>query len=59
MRIVSWQTILMKYLALFFSKIGKDVKIFLSAAVVIGILRVKSTTRSMSLTHKAPSIICN
>ena len=39
MRIVCWQTILMKYHTLFYWKIGKDVAKF--AAVVIGALRVK------------------
>ena len=37
MGIVCWQTILLKYHTLFFSKIGKDLS---SAAVVIGALRV-------------------
>ena len=40
MRIVCWQTILMKYHALFFSKLRKDVAKLSSAAVVIGALRV-------------------
>ena len=39
MRIVCWQTILIKYHALFSSKIGKDAAKLLSAAVVIGALR--------------------
>ena len=39
--IVCWQTILMKYHTLFFSKIKKDVKNLSPAAVVIGALRVK------------------
>ena len=39
MKIVCWQTILMKYHILFFSKIKKDVNLS-SAAVVIGALRV-------------------
>ena len=42
MRIVCWQTILMKYHSLLFSKIKKDVAKFASAAVVIGSLRVNS-----------------
>ena len=42
MRIVCWQTILMKYHTLFFSKIRKDVQNLSSAAVVIGALRVKN-----------------
>ena len=43
MRIVCWQTIVMKYHTLFFSKIRKDVeKKMWFAAVVIGALRVKS-----------------
>ena len=41
MRIVCWQTILMKYHDLFFRKFGKMVKNLLSAAVMIGALRVK------------------
>ena len=41
MRIVCWQTILMKYHSLFLSKIRRDVAKFVSAAVVIGALRVK------------------
>ena len=46
MGIVCWQTILMKYHTLFFSKIGKVLQILSSAAVVIGALRVKKSTRS-------------
>ena len=41
MRIVCWQTILMKY-TLLLSKIGENVANLLSAAVVIGILRINS-----------------
>ena len=40
MRIVCWQTILMKHHTLFFSKIGKMSVNLSSAAVVIGALRV-------------------
>ena len=40
MRIVCWQTILMKYHTLFFSKNRKYVANLSSAAVVIGVLRV-------------------
>ena len=40
MRIVCWQTILMKYQTFFFSKIRKDVGILSSAAVLIGALGV-------------------
>ena len=40
MRIVFWQTILIKYHT-FFSKKGKVLQILSSAAVVIGALRVK------------------
>ena len=40
MRIVCWQTILMKYYALFFSKIKKDVTNLSSATVKIAPLRV-------------------
>ena len=38
MRIVCWQTILMKYHTLLFSKIRKDAQNLSSAAVVIGAL---------------------
>ena len=41
MRIVCWQTILMKYHTLFFRKLGKMSQNLSSAAVVIGALRVK------------------
>ena len=41
MRIVCWQTILMKYHTLFFRKLGKMSQNVSSAAVVIGALRVK------------------
>ena len=42
MRIVCcWQTILMKYHTLFFSKLGKMLQNLSSAAVVTGALRVK------------------
>ena len=41
MRIIVQQTILLKYHSLLFSKIGKDVAKFSSAAVMIGALRVK------------------
>ena len=51
MRIVCWQTILMKYHTLFFRKLGKLSQNLSSAAVVIGALRVKSTTRN-NLTFK-------
>ena len=42
MRIVCWQTILLKYHTLFFSKIRKDVAKVSSAAVVIGALRINT-----------------
>ena len=42
MRIVCWQTILIKYHSLFLSKIGKDFANLSSAAVVIGALRVNT-----------------
>ena len=45
MRIVCWQMILIKYHSLFLLKIGKDVTNLLSAAVVIGNLKVKFLTR--------------
>ena len=41
MRIVFWQTILMKYHTLFFRKLGKMLQNLSSSAVVIGALRVK------------------
>ena len=41
MRIVCWQTILMKYNTLFFRKLGKMSQYLSSAAVVIGALRIK------------------
>ena len=41
MKIVCWQTILMKYHTLFFRKLRKIMQILSSAAVVIGALRVK------------------
>ena len=40
MRIVCWQTILMKYHTLFFRELEKILQNLLSAAVVIGALRV-------------------
>ena len=40
MRIVCWQTILMKYHTLFFRNLGKMLQNLLSAAVVIGALRL-------------------
>ena len=40
MRIVYWQTILMKYHASFFSKFGKNVEFFSFATALIGALRV-------------------
>ena len=40
MRIVCWQTILMKYHILFFRKLGKMLQNLMSAAVVIGALNV-------------------
>ena len=42
MKIVCWQTILMKYHTLFFWKFGKMSQNLSSAAVVIGALRVKN-----------------
>ena len=41
MRIVCWQTILMKYHSLFLSKIGKMSQNLSSAAGIIGALRVE------------------
>ena len=43
MRIVCWQTILMKFHTLFFQKSGKMSQNLSSAAVVIGALRVQLT----------------
>ena len=45
MRIVCWQTILMKYHTLLFQKLGKMSQNLSSAAVVIGALRVKNILR--------------
>ena len=42
MRIVCWQTILLKYHTFFFSKFGKDVLKLSPAAVVIGAVRIKN-----------------
>ena len=47
MRIVCWQTILMKYHTLFFLKIRKDISNLSPAAVVIGALRVNGSFLSM------------
>ena len=44
MRIVCWQTILMKYHTLFFFKLGKMSPNLSSAAVLIGALRVNLVT---------------
>ena len=41
MRIVCWQTILIKYNILFFQKLGKMPQNVVSAAFVIAALRVK------------------
>ena len=54
MRIVCLQMVLMKYHTLFFSKIRKDVANFLSAAVVIGALRVKSDYMFTKQKHYVP-----
>ena len=43
MRIVCWQTILMKFHSLFLTKLGKMSQNLSSAAVVIGALRVNVT----------------
>ena len=54
MRIVCWQTILMKYHTLFFWKLGKILQNLSSAAVVIGTLRVNHLdlyTNSIKLTR--------
>ena len=52
MRIVCWQTILMKYHTKFFSKIKKMMKNLSSAAVVIGTLRVKLDSTRWSYNFK-------
>ena len=49
MRIVCWQTILMKYHYLFFPKFEKMLQNLPSAAVVIGALRVKTTLISITV----------
>ena len=49
MRIVCWQTILMKYHALFFRKSGKVSQILSSGAVVIGAIRVKVHEKKRAL----------
>ena len=49
MRIVCWQTIPMKYHALFLSKIGKISQNLSSAAVVIGALRIKDKNKNLTL----------
>ena len=43
MRIVCWQTILIKYHTLFLAKIRKDVANLSSPAVMIGVLRVNGS----------------
>ena len=43
MRMVCWQTILMKEHILFFSKIRKDIQYLSSPAVVIGALKVNDS----------------
>ena len=43
MRIVYWQTILMKYHALIFQKLGKMSQFLSSAKVLIGALKVKNS----------------
>ena len=48
MRIVCWQTILMKYHILFFQKLGKMSQNLTSAAVVTGALRIKRACRYVS-----------
>ena len=53
MRIVCWQTILMKYHALFFRKSRKMLQNLSSAAVVIGALRVKPKNRFNKQWHRA------
>ena len=49
MRILCWQTILMKYHALFFGKIWKISENLSSAAVVIGALRVKNLSSPLCI----------
>ena len=55
MRIVCWQTILMKYHTFklfFFQKLGKMLQNLSSAALVIGALRVKAMTLSRTVPAK-------
>ena len=57
MKIVCWQTILMKYHTLFLLKIGKVWQNLSSAAVVIGPLRVKTALlRSMEISTKLDTV---
>ena len=51
MRIVCWQTILMKYHSLFHLKIRKDVTNLSSAAVLLGALRVNNFNNDNDLTR--------
>ena len=48
MKIVCWQTILMKYHSLFFWKLGKMLQNLLFAAVEIGALSLKSANHNCS-----------
>ena len=47
MRIISRQTILLNIMPYFFQKLGKMLQNLLSAAVVIGALRVKTALREI------------
>ena len=60
MRIVCWQTILMKYHTFFFQKLGKNLQNLSSAAVVIGALRVNESFRlGFLLSRKPDTSSCN
>ena len=49
MRIVCWQTIVMKYQSLFFSKLGKMSQNLSSAAFMIGTFKVSVTQATIRL----------
>ena len=51
MRIVCWQTFLMKYHTLFFRKFGKMSQNLSSAAVAIGALRVKESNKNTQISY--------
>ena len=57
MRIVCWQTILMKYHTLFFWKLEKMSQNLLSAAVVIGALRVNEYCEYFKILNTFPFLL--